>query len=79
MHRQALRIGEDMALLAFDFFARIEAGCIDLRPPFSALFTLWLSRIAAVGLASRRACSRHFTYKTWWMRSSVPSQFQRSK
>jgi len=28
---------------------------------FSALFTLWLSMIQAVGLASRAACSRHFT------------------
>ena len=27
---------------------------------FSALFTLWLSTIQAVGLASRSACSRHF-------------------
>jgi hypothetical protein len=27
---------------------------------FSALFTLWLSITAAVGLASREACSRHF-------------------
>jgi transposase len=30
-------------------------------PPFSAPFTLWLSMIAAVGLASRPACSRHCT------------------
>jgi hypothetical protein len=30
---------------------------------FSALFTLWLSTIQAVGLASRSACSRHFTYR----------------
>jgi len=28
---------------------------------FFALFTLWLSMIQAVGLASRVACSRHFT------------------
>jgi hypothetical protein len=27
---------------------------------FSALFTLWLSTIQPVGLASRWACSRHF-------------------
>ena len=32
---------------------------------FSALFMLWLSRIAAVGLASRSAFSRHLTYKAW--------------
>jgi hypothetical protein len=29
---------------------------------FSALLTLWLSMIIAVGLASRPACSRHCTY-----------------
>jgi hypothetical protein len=28
---------------------------------FSALFTLWLSMMAAVGLASRSASSRHLT------------------
>jgi hypothetical protein len=26
--------------------------------------TLWLSMMAAVGLASRPACSRHFTYSS---------------
>ena len=31
----------------------------DAGPPFSALFTLWLSMIQAVGLASRSASSRH--------------------
>jgi hypothetical protein len=31
------------------------------RPPFSALLTLWLSMMAAVGLASRWAWSRHLT------------------
>ena len=33
----------------------------DKTVAFSALFTLWLSITAAVGLASRSACSRHFT------------------
>ena len=33
----------------------------DKTVAFSALFTLWLSMIAAVGLASRPACSRHCT------------------
>jgi hypothetical protein len=28
---------------------------------FSALFTLWLSMMAAVALASRSLCSRHST------------------
>ena len=79
MHQQSLRIDEDVALLAFDLLARVIAARIQGAPPFSALFTLWLSMIAAVGLASRCACSRHFTYRAWWIRSSVPSQLQRSK
>ena len=41
--------------------AAIIAVRVDRRPPFSAPFTLWLSMIAAVGLASRPACSRHCT------------------
>jgi hypothetical protein len=60
VHQQACRIDEDMPLLAFDFLARIIAMRINAGPPFSALFTLWLSITAAVGLACRPACSRHF-------------------
>ena len=33
----------------------------DKTVAFSALLTLWLSMIAAVGFASRSTCSRHFT------------------
>jgi hypothetical protein len=58
MHQQALGIDEDVPLLALDFLARVVAGRIDARPPFSALLTLWLSMMAAVGLASREAASR---------------------
>jgi len=60
--QQAERVDEDMALLALDLLARIIAVRIDPGPPFSALFTLWLSMMAAVGLASRSLCSRHFTW-----------------
>src|SRR5215471_13267838 len=49
MKQQTQRIYEDVALLALDLFARIVAMRIDAGPPFSALFTLWLSMIAAVG------------------------------
>jgi hypothetical protein len=61
LHQQALRIDEDVPLLAFDLLAAIEARRINPAPPFSALLTLWLSMIAAVGLASRSARSRHST------------------
>ena len=59
VQQQALRIDQNMPLLALDQLARVEAVRIDASPPFSALFTLWLSMMQAVGLASRSAFSRH--------------------
>jgi hypothetical protein len=67
MQHQACGIDKDMSLLALDLLPRIITVRIDAGPPFSALFTLWLSITAAVGLASRPACSRHFMYKAWWI------------
>ena len=61
VQQQPELIDQNVAFLALDQLAGIEAMWIDRRPPFSALFTLWLSMIQAVGLASRAACSRHFT------------------
>ena len=60
VHQEAFRIDENVALLALDFLARIIAMGV-VSPPFSALFTLWLSMMAAVGDASRSALSRHST------------------
>ena len=62
VEQQTQGIYENVALLALDFLARIVAMRINPGPPFSALFTLWLSMMAAVGLASRSLCSRHSTY-----------------
>ena len=56
------RIDQDVSLLALDLLAGVKGVRIDRAPPFSALFTLWLSITAAVGLASSAICSRHFTY-----------------
>jgi hypothetical protein len=61
MEQQTQRIYEYVALLALDLLARVIAMRIDAGPPFSALFTLWLSMIAAVGLASRSSFSRQAT------------------
>jgi hypothetical protein len=61
LHQQALGVDQDVPLLAFDLLARVVARGVDAGPPFSALLTLWLSMIAAVGLASRPAWSRHST------------------
>jgi hypothetical protein len=60
VHQEALRVDENVPLLALDLFARIVAMRI-VEPPFSALLTLWLSMIAAVGEAWRSALSRHST------------------
>jgi hypothetical protein len=51
VQQQTQRVYDNMALLALDLFARVIAMRIDAAPPFSALFTLWLSTMAAVGLA----------------------------
>ena len=61
VHQEALRIDKNVALLALDLLARIVARRIGAGPPFSALLTLWLSMMAAVGLASRKAASRQRT------------------
>jgi hypothetical protein len=58
---QAQRVDQDVPLLALDLLARVVPLRIDARPPFSALFTLWLSMIATVGLASLPTCSRAWT------------------
>ena len=60
VQQQAKRVYKNVALLALDLFSRIVPMRI-MRPPFSALFTLWLSMIAAVGLASRSSNSLHST------------------
>src|ERR1700740_976715 len=55
VQQQTLHVDENMSFLALDQFARIEPVRINAGPPFSALFTLWLSMMQAVGLASRSA------------------------
>jgi hypothetical protein len=55
--QQPERIDKDVALAARDLLRRIVARRIE-RPPFCAVLALWLSTIAALGLASRPAWSR---------------------
>jgi hypothetical protein len=61
VEQQALRVHQEMALLALDLLSRILTRRINATPPFSAPLTLWPSMIAAVGLASRSVTSRHCT------------------
>ena len=62
VEQQTLHVHKNVPFLALDQLARIEPVRIDKGPPFSALFTLWLSMMQAVGLASRSTFSRHSTY-----------------
>ncbi len=55
--QEALRIDADVTLLAFDLLAGVVPGWIDRSPPFSALFTLWLSTIPRLAVAFRPTSS----------------------
>ena len=57
-----LRVVADDHVRVRDSGERVKGVRIDRAPAFSALFTLWLSITAAVGLASSAICSRHLTY-----------------
>ena len=59
--QQAERVDQEMSLAAGNLLARVVALQINRGPPFCAALALWLSMIAAVGLASRPACSRTAT------------------
>ncbi|MSP05933.1 MAG: hypothetical protein EXR05_12045 [Acetobacteraceae bacterium] len=59
MQQQTWRIYEKMALLALGLLASVIIMRVNRAPPFLALFTLWLSMIAAVGEATRSTtCNR---------------------
>ena len=55
--QQAGSVDRDVALAALDLLCRIPAA----RPPFSVVFTLWVSITAALGLGSRPSRSRSIT------------------
>ena len=61
LQQQSLGVYQDMAFLALDLLAGVKPRRVDREPPFSALLTLWLSIMAAVGLLSRPAICRHCT------------------
>ena len=58
---KAERVDEDVPLAPRDLLARIIALRVHRRPPFCAALALWLSMIAALGLASRPSFSRTAT------------------
>lgn len=53
MRQKAYRGDQDMPFLTFDCLTRVIAGWVNADPLFSALFTLWLSIMPAVGAGVR--------------------------
>jgi hypothetical protein len=66
--QQSLRVDPNVALAPLDLLG----GVIAARPPFSVVFTLWLSMMAAVGLASRPSLSRSIVTRWWRILSHTP-------
>jgi hypothetical protein len=67
--KQSQSINYDMALATCNLLTCIIAT----RPPFSVVFTDWLSMMAALGVGSLPSASRTLGRKVSWMRSHVPS------
>ena len=66
---QSRGVHYDVALASRHFFACVIAP----RPPFSVVFTDWLSMIAPLGVASRPSLSRTMGRSASSTRSQVPS------
>ena len=58
VQQEAERAERDVPLAARDLLARFEALRVKRAAPFYAAMALWLSMIAALGLASRPSRSR---------------------
>jgi len=58
LQQEADCIDENVALATRRLLARVEARRVERGPPFEPPFAVWLSMIAAVGLASRPWRSR---------------------
>ncbi len=65
----SLRVHRDVALAPLQSLGGIPAA----RTPFSVVLTLWVSMMAAVGLASRPSPSRNMTTRWWRMLSQTPA------
>ena len=73
--QQAHGIYDDVSLSTVDLFTSIIAT----RPPFSVVFTLWLSMIAALGVGFLPSASRTQGRSVSLTRSHVPSMVQLRK
>ena len=68
-HQQTYGVNYDVALTPIDLLACIVAT----RPPFSVVFTDWLSMIAALGVGSRPSICLTLGRNASSIRSQVPS------
>ena len=73
-HRQALGVDQRMDLATLQTLAGVVAHLVIVRPPFSADLTVWLSRMAAVGLASRPSRSRSAMWSSAQIASHTASR-----
>jgi hypothetical protein len=67
--QQARGIDRDVALAPLDLLGRVVAA----RPPFSVVFTLWVSTMVALGLGSLPSRSRSIITRWWRMLSHTPA------
>jgi hypothetical protein len=69
-NNQPQRVYEQMPFAAIDLLA----GIISMEPPFSVVLTDWLSRMAALGSASRPSAMRTWDRSASWTCVHVPSR-----
>lgn len=69
-NNQSKRVYEEMTFAAVDFLA----GIISMEPPFSVVLTDWLSRMAALGSASRPSAMRTWVRNASWTCAHIPSR-----
>lgn len=74
-NNQSKRIYEEMTFAAVDFLA----GIISMEPPFSVVLTDWLSRMAALGSASRPSAMRTWVRSASWSCTHSPSRRHEEK
>src|SRR3954449_8042446 len=67
--QQAAGVDRDVPLPALDLLG----GVVAAGPPFSVVFTLWVSMMAALGLGSLPSRSRSITTRWWRMLSHTPA------
>ena len=67
--QQTKRVDEDVAFAAFNLFMRVNAA----EPPFSVVFTDWLSRIPALGWRCLPVATRTSPRTRSCMSGQVPS------